>query len=356
MSIFHTVSLYHQVSKKQYQEIREYLYDNCTTGVYPTGRPESFTTNLTTHEYKAYGISSLILTETNSPTTYYNAVKIERFNPSKLLGKEDHCALTEEADITEINDRFKQLVQSIHQDLPELGNWKTDRLDFSANIITENVPLYIELFQRADKPTKLFKELKAPSGKREQLDNSFYLSTKSFSLNFYNKQGEVIDRGQDQKHIDDAQDILRVEVQCNRAKVNSLKQKYTHITSTELCHFMNTDLAREVLLNYYDQTIGSGDYYTLEGAKKIIDAQSDITDSKKGKMIKHLRESNNFKNLWEAKQSFGNNSLFNKYLKQIRELGINPVIIPRRKGVPFLPNLREALVRAIDPTDQQGTN
>ena len=353
MSIFHTVSLHHQVSKKQYQEIREFLYNNCTTGVYPTGKLESFTTNLTTHEYKAYGISSLILTETNSPTTYYNAVKIVQFNPSKLLGKEDHCALTQQSDIMEMNDRFTQLVQAIHSDLPDLLFWKVDRIDYSANVITANVPLYIELFQKADRPTKLFKPLRSASGKQEQRDNSFHLSTKSFSLNFYNKQDEVIDRGQDQKHIDDAQDILRIEVQCKKGKVNSLKQKDDNILSNELYNFVDTDLAREILIGYYDQTIGPGDYYTLEGAKKTIDAQSDITDSKKGKLIKHLRDSNNFKNLWEAKQSFGNNTLFNNYMKQIRALGINPVIIPRRKGISYLPNLREALVRAIDySTDQ----
>ena len=357
MSIFHTVSLYHQVSKKQYQEIREYLYDTCTTKIYPTDMPKHFTTNVTTLEYKEYGISKLILTETNSPTTYYNAVKIDIFNPSKLLGKEDHSALTEESDIMGINDRFTQLVQAIHPDLPEFLNWKLDRLDYSTNVRTSNVPLYIELLQRSDQPSKYYKPPKSASGKREQRDNSLYLSTKSFSLNFYNKQGEVIDRGQDPKHIADAKDILRIEVQCNRAKLNSLKQKYTtHITTTEVRQFITTDLAREVLLNYYDQTIGSGDYYTLDEAKKIIEAQSDITDSKKLKLVGHIEKINKYKNLWEAKQAFGNNPLFNTYLKQIRELGINPVIIPRRKGISSLPNLREALVRAIDPTDQQGTD
>ena len=357
MSIFHTLSLYYPVNKKQYQEIREHLYQNCTSGIYPTSKPKSFTTTLTTHEYKEYGISSLILTETNSPTTYYNAVKLERFNPTKLLGKENHCDLTEQADIQEIDTRFTQLVKSIHPVLPKLGEWKTYRIDYSANIITENVPLYIELFQRSDKPTKRYEELRSATGKQEQLDNSFYLSTKSFSLNFYNKQGEVINKGQDQKHIDDAEDVLRVEVQCNKAKINSIKHKDANITSTELDHFITPDLAREVLLSYYDQTIGSGDYYTLDGARNIINAQSDITDSMKDKLINHLKDSNDykFKNLWEAKQAFGNNRLFNSYMKQIRALNINPVTIRKRAGLSFLPNLREALVRAIDPRMLENT-
>lgn len=76
-----------------------------------------------------------------------------------------------------------------------------------------------------------------------------------------------------------------------------------------------------------------------------------MTDSMKSKLITHLTDINKYKNLWKAKKNFDNNPLFNKYLNQIKAIGINPVIIPRDRRVPFLTNPMEALVRAIDPTE-----
>lgn len=53
----------------------------------------------------------------------------------------------------------------------------------------------------------------------------------------------------------------------------------------------------------------------------------------KVKLIDHLKLINQKKNIWTAKELFGNNILFNAYVKQFRKIGINLITIPRNRGV-----------------------
>lgn len=351
--MIHTMSLHHQISIKLYKQIKDDLYNTKGTRLYLRVDIKKKTvthSELVTHYYSSQGIGTLVLTETIKPGVNYHSIEIEKFNPSKLLGKDNRNDLMQQADILQVHNKFTELVQSINSKLPEFISWKPKRIDYSVNIITPDVALYIELFQRCNQPNKYYKAPKSKIDyKRRQLDNSLYLITKGFSLNFYNKEEEVIASGYDQKQIDDAKDILRIEVQCEKSKIYNLKKNNDDIISTELFNFIGLDLAREVLTDYYDKTIGSGDYYSLNEAKKIINAQLDITDSMKKKLIDHLKYINNYKSIYEAKKALKNNPLFNDYLKRIRALNINPVIIPRSKKIPFLANIKTKMITALDP-------
>lgn len=347
--MLHTITLYNQINTKQYNQIKDYLYNTSNTQVYKSKRSDTCKT-LITHKYKSQGISRFTLSEIILPELTYYSVWI-KFNPSRILNKDNPHDLMQQADIMRVNDKFSELVKGINPDLPELMFWKTDRIDYSVNIITPYVALYVELFQRCNKPSKYYKDLKSEGGKREQRKNSLYLMTKTYTINDYDKQAEVIANGGSPEEIEAAKDILRIEVQCKKGKINNLKKNDDNIISTELYNFMDKDLSREVLLKYYDKTIGSGDFYSFKEASKIIKVDLDLTKSMKAKLIKHLWYINNFKSIHNAKQKFNNNPLFNKYLKLIRgigENGINPVLIPRRKNIPFLPNIKTEIIMAYE--------
>lgn len=347
-SMIHTLTLYYQISINLYKQIKDDLYNASDTKLYPKIKTKNYS-ELVTHKFKTQGIGSLILTETIKPGVNYHSIQIEKFNPSKLLNKDNHNDLMQQDEIMQVNDKFTELVQSINSELPEFVFWKLKRVDYSVNIITPNVALYIDLFQRCNQPNKYYKAPKSKeSGKRKQLENSLYLITKGFSLNFYDKEAEVITSGYDQKQIDDAKNILRIEVQCKKGKINNLKKNDDNIISTELYNFIDMDLSRDVLTDYYDKTIGSGDFYSFNEAKKIINAQLNITDNMKKKLIDHLKYINNYKSIWKAKQEFKNNPLFNEYLKRIRALNINPVIIPRREKTLSLANIKTEIIMAVD--------
>jgi len=338
------MTIYNQINYKTYNQIKDKIYKI-------GGSIIKRNNELISTHWSDEGLTQFKLSETINDKTNYHAVKI-RLNPVRLLNKTNPNDLFKEPDILEFNQKFTELVQSIYIGLPQFVEWKVEEIHYAVNIITPNVKLYVKLFQKCNKPNKYYRDFKPKSpstGKQKQIKNSLYLITKNLNINFYDKQAEVIAKGSDPQHIDSAKNILRIEVQCKKGKISYLKQHDNDITTTQLFDFLPKELSQQILLSYYDKTIGSGDFYSLNHAKKIINEQSGITKSMKNKLASHLKFINNFTNIWEAKKSFNNNPLFNKYVKQLKELNINPVIIPRRENVPFLPNIKDQIKKQYDP-------
>ena len=119
------------------------------------------------------------------------------------------------------------------------------------------------------------------------------------------------------------------------------------VLNTELYNFLPKELSLEILIKYFNQTIGEGDYHSLDSARNIINLQQDIPPGMKMKLINHLKLINQKKNIWTAKELFGNNRLFNSYVKKLRGIGINPITIPRNRGVSILPNLKNEIIGVL---------
>lgn len=225
-------------------------------------------------------------------------------------------------------------MQKIHASLPRLEHWILNRIDYAVNINTPYVEEYIKLFQRADKP-RLFKELYCSKSKtRKQLDGSFYLFNDSVAINFYNKENERLSQNFNK---DGAKDLLRLEIQCKKPKTNTIKAK-NKFDSRHLEHYLSEQISHQQLEYYYNKTIGTGDYYKLSEAIRIVQ-DSNSTIKTKEKLINVLRLINKHRSIWRAREeSQYNSSCFNRYLKKIRVLGVNPVTIPSRWGVNILKN------------------
>lgn len=236
--------------------------------------------------------------------------------------------------LEEVKKIFAEKVKKIHTSLPRLDYWTINRIDYAVNINTPYVEEYIKLFQRGDKPTN-FKELYCSKSKtRKQLDGSFYLFNDSVTINFYNKENERLSQNFNK---DGAKDLLRLEIQCKKPKTNTLKAK-NKFDSRHLEHYLSQEISYQQLEYYYNKTIGTGDYYKLSEAIRIVQ-ESNYTSKTKEKLTEVLRAVSRYRSIWKAREeSQYNSSCFNRYLKKIRVLGVNPVTIPSRWGVNMLKN------------------
>lgn len=330
--MIHTLTITHQVmSPKTFDEIYKRL--EIITGKKPK--------KIASGEYKVeelreLGLSHIVLTSKQRNVKYrYNFMQITiRLNPLKLIGINKLEVLKNEH-IEEVKKTFTEEVQKIHRSLPRLEHWTVNRIDYAINIKTSYVEEYIKLFQRGDKP-RSFKELYCSKSKtRKQREGSFYLFNNSVGINFYNKEHERLSQNLNK---DGAKDLLRLEVQCKKPKTNTLKAKYA-FNSRYLEHYLNQEVSYQQLEYYYNTTIGTGDYYKLTEAIRIVQ-ESNYTSKTKEKLINVLRAINKCRSIWKAREeSKYNSSCFNRYLKQIRVLGVNPVTIPARWRVNRLDNI-----------------
>lgn len=330
--MIHTLTITHRIlSYKVFDEIYKGL--ESITGVKPRKVQEGC---YVTEALKEEGFTSIYLTSKKVDTKYrYNFMQMTIIlNPVKLIGK-NKLDVLEVNFLEEAKEIFTEEVQKIHTSLPRLEHWTVNRIDYARNINTPYVEEYIKLFQRADKP-RAFKELYCNKSRiRKQREGSFYLFNNSVAINFYNKENERLSQNFNK---DGAKDLLRLEIQCKKPKTNTIKTK-NEFDSRHLAHYLSQEMSYQQLEYYYNNTIGAGDYYKLSEAIERVQ-KSKYTSKTKEKLIEVLKLVNKCRSIWKAREeSEYSYSCFNRYLKQIRALGINPVTIPARWKTDYLINV-----------------
>lgn len=320
--MIHTWTIaYRVISPKTFDEIYKGL--EIITGAKPRKVQEGC---YVTEALKEEGFTYIKLTSKKVDGRYkYNFMQMTIImNPVKLIRRNKLEVIKMDL-LEEVKKIFAEKVKKIHTSLPRLDYWTINRIDYAVNINTPYVEEYIKLFQRGDKPTN-FKELYCSKSKtRKQLDGSFYLFNDSVTINFYNKENERLSQNFNK---DGAKDLLRLEIQCKKPKTNTLKAK-NKFDSRHLEHYLSQEISYQQLEYYYNKTIGTGDYYKLSEAIRIVQ-ESNYTSKTKEKLTEVLRAVSRYRSIWKAREeSQYNSSCFNRYLKQIRVLGINPVTIPK---------------------------
>lgn len=103
----------------------------------------------------------------------------------------------------------------------------------------------------------------------------------------------------------------------------------------ELFHYLDLDLSRDIILHYYKKCIRTGTYYKLDKAKELIDSNIKLTTRAKNTLKDTLDLINKCRSIYKARKQFtGSIETFNKHLKELDKLGINPVTIPERWNIP----------------------
>ena len=217
-------------------------------------------------------------------------------NPCKLLGRNDITNIYQVNQYADVVKEFNQRVKEFNRNiLPQLNAWSLNRVDYTRNIKTEHVELYVKLLQKADLKGYSFKTYTNPTGNRFR-KGSLYCQRKPRSykmnhgINFYDKYDEVCKRNYyTEEEREQARDVLRIEVQCARIKMNTIRQKFHLPTNCAEEILRNKNIADYVINYYVRKILRPEPYYKREIAERIIE-QSNLRRTTKDKMIFYIRE------------------------------------------------------------------
>ena len=292
-------------------------------------------------QYKADGlIISAFMSKKNNYTAY---VFICRVNFKRLIEKQNRIEVYTDADYNQMQEKFNQIMQE--NNLPLLEQWNTNRIDYCINIRTPYVKEYIKLMQKGDIPYSQRRAYDKKNRNYSTKEGSVYLPAKardgrskktgSITINFYDKQDQLKKEQQVNKDITDeiiaqAKDILRLEVQCNKPKLEYIKSKY-HLQDKKITSLLSAQISFDVLERAILGVVRNGDYHRRSIALATIDS-TNYTKQTKDKLKDILKRiARQYKSIWKIREelevSGTSRTAFNEYLKKIQAAGVNPVML-----------------------------
>ena len=259
-------------------------------------------------------------------------------NPAKVVGRNNVLEIYEPHMFWDFYEKFNGFICQYGIPLPSLEEWIAYRIDYTRDIHTEHVDLYIKLFQKADLNRYKFSTDKNNNQTRYR-PGSLYCKCKNHTINFYDKANEIENSGGSEEAIAQAKDTLRIEVQCKKSKLDYIKRKYD-LPDKGIANFLlRYDIATDVLTYYVGRLLGIGDYYKKNRAITMI-KNSNLQKKTKDTMIAIIKDT--------SSQYSGIDKIKGKYdnlcKQQFKKLGMNLVSIdPNVKGIPMLKSIVELI-------------
>lgn len=292
--------------------------------------------------YKEQGIRvSAYIMKKNGYSTY--AFKC-RINFKRLIEQQDRIAIYSDADFDKMVNKFNTIMGYLGG-LPSFGNWNTNRIDYCINIKTPYVKEYIALMQKGDVPHSQRLSYNPSNRNYAHQEGSIYLVSKardkrksktgSVTINFYDKENQIRKEQADNGVIEQAKNILRLEVQCNRPKLDYLKRKY-NLDDKKITSLLSEQISFDILESAVLSICKVGDYYRRTQALKKIDELKCHQKTKDNMKLIIDTVSKQYNSIDKArKQLVKSNQLtkeqFNGYIQKLNNIGINPVTIRDNK-------------------------
>lgn len=282
--------------------------------------------------------------------SYINYVIDARVNPSKVIYRESSIDIYKPSDYSLFQDRFNQEIKLFNLPfLPDLSGWKAHRVDFTYNIHTPHVKEYIRLFHKAD--LRGFTIKKDQHGHRSMKPGSLYINNSAVTLNFYDKQDEMIKAEGGTRHtpeeISQAKDILRIEVQASRDKLSGIKRKQ-EFTSKQISEFMTSpEAAEKLVIDYATKVLGNATYRKKPAAITIINHSKKQKRTKEQLIAALEAVSKPYKRIDEVRQEHPDLEI-DKTKKILRDLDINLATLDKNTKVRELPSIPALLREAIE--------
>ena len=299
----------------------------------------------------------------------------------RVLLKKDYINVATELDIQNFKSAFNNEARKISPILMDFDSYSMKRSDYCANFDLEelNMPCtkeqMMKLLKRADIPAHFAErtEYNPTSHRRKTDKDTFYLESKSVTINCYDKYEQLKkDPNHPCPNKEDAKNIIRFEIQCKYPKLYAMSKNYMQVTTDpeplppqfsiademyELYEelairrqitlpvdaFLSNTISFDMIETYFRRIVRSGDYYTLTKARHIIEAL-DCQPKRKEKLIKALEMTNAYRGIYNTKLRLEDKALleYNRLLIDLDKLRINPVTIPREWGIEYIPNLLTA--------------
>ncbi|MEK4471782.1 hypothetical protein NSQ91_00985 [Paenibacillus sp. FSL R7-0048] len=319
-----------------------------------------FSASQKTDEFRNYGFREVQL-NSNDINGMIIRLMVIRLNTKVLLDNQETLLSTQASETyriaTAFNERKSTIFGDFTSELPDFDQWTCRRIDYCVDVITEHVSAYVVLFQRCKLPSRHYNITIKKKG-------SSYMKSNSVTLNFYDKFDQLekhllaLDKTMSNKEQNEATNMLRFEIQCQRGKTDYIKRREGFDTKS-IEHFLDSSLSNKLILDYYDKSIGTGDFYSLHGARAIVD-RANLQFRTKQTLLNTLKLIAQTRSIEKARVQFiagvdigggtvvkGSRKTFNDNIKKIRLLGVNPVTIPRNWEIAFLPNPRGLILSRI---------
>lgn len=297
-------------------------------------------------------------------------------NP-KVLIEGNYIAAAQADDLKAVEELFNHAAKRISSLLLKFGLCSLNRVDPCINIDLEELrfpctPEQMMILMRQGNVPKHYRERKNCYDKRLHRKmpdkNSFYLENKSVVINYYWKYPKQNERHPNFLFREDSRHVIRLEVECKYPKLYALSKNIRQeskfylsdddISSEELYErvlndvrnpsipidvMLSDEMTDDVIRKYYYRIIRKGDYFTLEIARNIVESYHFRRD-KEERMIYALEFVNESRGIAKAKHKLLGPDLdeFKRSLKDLDDILVNPVTIPRSWNIKHIPNLLRA--------------
>lgn len=254
-------------------------------------------------------------------------------NPAKLLGREQVTDIYSASAFTEFEQAFNSRIKDYGLEcLPDLEDWKAHRIDYTYNAKTRYVSQYIKLLQKSD--LRGYRLHLDNNNNRSMKPGSLYILNKSITLNFYDKADQLQNEGRLQEEIEQATNIMRLEVQCHSRKLNGIKKKYDLESKSAIEFIRDQDMGADILRYYTGKITWNLPYMKKESAIAIIQ-KSRFKDQTKKDMIAIIKDTaRQYSRVDKVRIENKKYSGKKMYKDQFKKLNINPVTINKNaKGV-----------------------
>jgi len=286
-----------------------------------------------------------------------------KINPKILSGITDYTTAATYRDMGAAIANFNCESKKISSILGTFGSYKINRVDYCANLcISEVAPdctpeQIMTLIRRSNIPRfyKEWTEYDSIAHRKKSRPESFYLKNPCANINCYVKAAEFQKRSEERKRmgltpipqttIDKSQGVIRFEVQYKYQKIYNMCKKaeqFGHYYYNKYQYLLSDEVCRETINHYWKETIGWGNWYSLQHAVAAIKSNH-FNSQKENRLVDALEWVNQCRNVPNAKERYLRDlESFNRSLKDLPSLGINPVTIPKQWGIQRIWNPLEA--------------
>lgn len=281
-----------------------------------------------------------------------------KVNPKILIGTNDYIEAANSDYLEKVEALFNDEIKKLSPILGEFRWYSLSRIDYCINFDVKELGLncsperIIKLIKQSDIPTHFTERTEYDkTSRRTKTDKfSFYLMCNSAVVNCYWKHWQLSNVYPDCPDLEASLNVIRFEIQCLYPKVYSMSKLIRD--SAEFYNvkdeMLSDDVSTTIIRNYFNKVIGRGNYYTLDMARKMIEHQN-FSPKKKDRLILDLKLINYRQGIYKAKAVLHDKELddFNRSLRELAAIGINPVTIPKDWGIKCIPNLLDAYDRKM---------
>ena len=281
-----------------------------------------------------------------------------KINPKILAGTKDYIAAATADYLEKVENLFDIEANKISRILESFSSYSLNRVDYCINFDVKELGLdcssqqMIKLIKQSDIPRHFVERTEYDTiSHRKKTDKfSFYLKSDSVVINCYWKHWQLLNEFPDCKDLDKSLNVIRFEIQCKYPKVYSMSKiiKDRGDFFKVKNEMLSNDCYDRIVSYYFNKIIGRGNYYPLDNARRMIENQG-FKLNKEYRLISALKLIKDRQGIANVKAALKGKDEedFRRSLRELADLRINPVTIPKEWNIKFIPNLLEAYYNKI---------